>query len=144
MLRLCLSLIFAGVTLAAAASLPAPAQAQGVYTPQRGSDERVQILNGIRPQVEGTLQMPVEFIVRTMNVTNGWAFVALDPQHPGGGRIDPNRTPLDPMAHDGLTVYALLRDQGAGWETVDWVIGPGDVAWETWPADHGAPAILFQ
>lgn len=144
MLKYCLSLIFAGVALVAAASLPAPAQAQGVYTPQRGSDERVRILYGVRPLVENTLRTPVEFIVRTMNVTGGWAFVALDPQHPGGGGIDPGRTPLDMQAHDGLTTYALLRDQGAGWETVDWVIGPADAAWDAWPQQFGAPPELFR
>lgn len=138
-----LSAIFAGLAFIAASL---PATAQGVYTPSRGSDERVRILNGVRPAVENVMQTPVEFIVRTMNVYQGWAFVALDPRHPGGGSIDPRRTALanEMDMHDGLTTYALLRNQGGAWQAVDMVVGPTDVAWDAWPAQHGAPAALFR
>lgn len=137
--RLCLSLIFAGVALAAA-SLPAPAQE--VYTPQ-SSERRARILDGVRPLAENVLRTPIAFVVRTMNVSNGWAFVAVDPQHPGGGRIDPASTPLDMAMRDGLTIYALLRNSGSGWQMVDWAIGPTDAAWAPWASRYGAPAALF-
>lgn len=140
MLRICLSLVFAGLALAAA-SLPAPAQV--VYTPQAGSAARAGILDGVRPLAENILQTPVVFVVRTMNVSNSWAFVALDPQHPGGGRIDPASTPLDMREHDGLTIYALLRNTGSGWQMVDWSIGPTDAAWAPWASRFGAPAEIF-
>ncbi|WP_434051261.1 MAG: hypothetical protein RDA78_18340 [Roseibium sp.] len=116
--------LMAGVTLSAAA--------QSVYEPSRGSAERRDILNAIRPMVEARVGPPVEFVVSWMRSGAGWAFVNVNPQRPGGGRIDPFLTTFASQAEymDGLSTYALLRYQYDRWNLVDFVVGPTDVFWD--------------
>ena len=43
-----------------------------------------------------------------------------------------------------LHVALLRRDEDSdAWTLVDHAIGPGDVAWLTWPTTHAAPRQLF-
>lgn len=122
---------------------PSIAAAQS-HTPARGTPERAAILGGLRPVIEAQLNPPVEFVVRTMNVSKGWAFVAVDPQRPGGGKIAFSSTRItDSSFYDGLTTYALLKFQSGRWHVIDKVIGPTDVAWEGWAKAYGAPGIIF-
>jgi len=119
-----------------------------VHTPERGSSERADILDAVRPAAEAMLHPPVEFVVEKMKVAAGWAFVQLEPQRPGGGRIDPAQTRLAEDAAagalDGLTTYALLWYRNGRWNLIAWVIGPTDVAWDPWPVWYGAPDAIFQ
>ena len=88
---------------------------------------------------------PVEFLVSSMRVSDGWAFCILEPQRPGGGAIDPAQTAYAGEAAfmDGLTVYALARHAHGRWHLIDSVTGPTDVAFEPWPRFYGAPAAIF-
>lgn len=122
-----------------------PVAAQSVHTPPAGSADRAAILEEVRVPVELMLHPPVEFVVKRINVGGGWAFVALEPQRPGGGRIpvETTRFAQDAGAMDGLTTFALLREANGRWHLIDWVVGPTDVAWDWWPEHFGAPRALF-
>lgn len=127
------------------AAIAFPAGAASVYTPGRGDPERKAILDAVRPRIEAEMRGPVEFVVRVLNVMNGWAFAVLDPQRPGGRPINPADTvhAADAEYMDGLTVYALVRKSGSRWGLIDSVTGPTDVAYDPWPDDYGAPRAIF-
>lgn len=115
------------------------------YHPERGTAERADILDAIRPAIVAQMRGPVEFVVREMRVQDGWAFVVVDPQRPGGGAIDPYETSFADDADflDGLTVYALTQNTNGRWNLIDHVVGPTDVAYEPWPQFYGAPKEIF-
>ncbi len=121
-----------------------PVSAQSVYEPARGSAERSNVLNAVRPMVEARLNPPVEFIVDWLRIGGQWAFVSLAPQRPGGGAIDLRRTTFAGEADymDGVQTYALLRYQYNRWNLVDFVIGPTDVFWHGDPLYTQVPAGL--
>ena len=104
--------------------------AQEVYTPERGTQERKAVLDAIRPILEARVGPPVEFVVSWLRIYGDWAFVAVNPQRPGGGRIDPN-SPTYRMweDQDGLGTYVLLKQAYGQWNIVDFAIGPTDVFW---------------
>ncbi|WP_209017274.1 hypothetical protein [Roseibium aggregatum] len=118
--------------------------AQSVYEPARGSGERGAILNTLRPMLEARVGPPVEFIVNWLRAGEGWAFVQVSPQRPGGNPIDLRRTTfasqLDYM--DGIVTYALLRYQHDRWNLIDFVIGPTDVFWQGDPLYERLPRGL--
>ena len=105
------------------------------------------VLDGLRPAIEADLGQPVQFVVQSLKTQGGWAFAIVRPQQPNGREIDFRRTRygeyMDGGIWDGPTTYALLRNTGGRWRTVDFVIGPTDVAWEGWPQEHGAPRAIF-
>lgn len=68
------------------------ALAQAFREPAKGSAERSAILDTLRPAVEEEMRGPVEFVVTTIRVSPNWAFVQVEPQRPGGGAIDPEKT----------------------------------------------------
>lgn len=109
-----------------------PTIAQSTYEPPRGSAERKEVLDAVRPLMEAHVHAPVEFVVNWMRVGNSWAFVGVSPQRPGGRPIDPRGTFLADQAEymDGLHTYALLRHQYGRWNIVDFAIGPTDAFWD--------------
>lgn len=129
---------------AAALTLVRPASAAPVE-PARGSAERSAIMNALRPKLEVLLGGPVEFVVRHLLVEHGFAFAIVDPQRPGGGRIDLSETLYAGEGDfmDGLTTYALLSRANGVWGLVDSVTGPTDVAYWGWWDYYGAPRSIF-
>ncbi len=127
------------------AAAVSPALAGSVYTPGRGDPDRKAILNSVRPRIEHETRGAVEFVVRTLNVMDDWAFAVLDPQRPGGRqiRIEDTIHAADADFMDGLTVYALSRRTSGGWRLVESVTGPTDVAYDPWPEIFGAPRAIF-
>lgn len=123
----------------------AMARAESPYEPARGSVERKQILNAVRPLVEARFAPPVEFVVDWMRSANGWAFVGLNPQRPGGTPIDLRDTLYaDQMDYmDGAQTYALLRFAYKRWNIVDYAVGPTDVFWQGDPLYRQVPATLL-
>lgn len=105
------------------------------------------VLDGLHPAIEADLGQPVQFVVQSLKAQGAWAFAIVTPQQPSGREIDFRRTRygeyMDGGIWDGPTTYALLRNTGGRWRTVDFVIGPTDVAWEGWPQEHGAPRAIF-
>jgi hypothetical protein len=108
--------------------------AQAWYEPARGSKERRDIMDAMRPVIEAKLNPPVEFVVHDLRVLGNWAFAQVDPQRPGGGRIDIRRTMLRDFAEhlDGLRTEAILQRRNGRWYTVDHAIGATDVWFLTW------------
>ena len=62
-----LGMILAGLSLAQAAEPPA------------GSPLRAMVLDTLRPRVERDLGQPVKFVISTLNVDGGWAYVSAAP-----------------------------------------------------------------
>lgn len=120
------------------------ASAQAVHEPARGSAERSEILNAVRPLVEARVGPPVEFAVNWMRAGDSWAFVQLGPQRPGGGAIDIARTTYAQNAEymDGLVTFALLRRQYDRWNLVDFAVGPTDAFWQGDPLYARVPQGL--
>lgn len=118
-----------------------------IHTPPKGSPLRALLLDTARPAFEREVGAPVEFVVRTLNVMDGWAFGNVKLQRPGGVPIDWRRTKFaDDLAHGMLEAesnFFLLQDTGRGWRLVEYVIGPTDVAWDWWRQQHDLPYELF-
>lgn len=58
--------------------------ADTVSTPAPGSSVRRAILDAMRTEMRRFDRRPVEFVVRHLRVQSGWAWLAVDPQSPGG------------------------------------------------------------
>ena len=133
--------------LALLAGFAAPATAQRVHTPERGSPERTAILDGLRQAVAREIGVTLRFEVRDLRMLNGWAFADVKPIHPrGSGTYDYAGTPLEEEWNEGLMddgIVALLRLRDGRWTVVQMAIGPTDVAWEGWDDEFGAPSALF-
>ena len=125
----------------------APASAQRVRTPDRGSPERAAIIDGLRQAVADEIGATLRFEVRDLRVLNGWAFADVSPINPrGGGPYDYAGTSLEEEWREGLMddgIVALLRLRDGRWRVVEMAIGPTDVAWEGWDEEFGAPPQLF-
>lgn len=121
------------------------ARAGSIYTPPSGSPERTAIMNGLRPIVENDMGKPIEFVVGSLKVCDGFAFVNVTPQRPGGRAISLRETTYADSADtmDGVVTYALLQKHGDRWAVLTYVVGPTDLAWSTWADDFGAPKSLF-
>ncbi len=104
-------LVAALAMLLVAAATSGGALAQRAYEPARGTAERAELMDAIRPLVEARVGPPVEFVVDRLRVAGDWAFAIVQPQRPGGGAIDMYatvyRNQMDFM--DGLGTYVLLR-----------------------------------
>jgi hypothetical protein len=122
--------VFATVSLLLIASA-ASAQYEKPYEPARGTQERKDLMNAIRPLVEARVYPPVEFVIDRLRVSGNWAFAIVSPQRPGGKPIDLSATALRQQAEymDGITTYALLVRAYGRWNIVDYAIGPTDVFW---------------
>jgi hypothetical protein len=100
--------------------------------------ERRAVLDALRPAVEARLGPSVEFVVQTMNVAGGWAFVVAEPRRKSGTPIDGRAVFGDDFDNmDGLRIDAVLRRQRAGWTLIDHSVGATDV----WYCDVGPREI---
>lgn len=125
-------------------TVSAHAQAQTAYEPARGTQERKDLMNAIRPLVEARVAPPVEFVIDRLRVSGNWAFAIVSPQRPGGTPIDMSRTALREQAEymDNITTYALLMRAYGRWNIVDYAIGPTDVFWYGDPLYNQLPPGL--
>ena len=107
--------------------------------PARGSTTRAQLMEAIRPHAEWRLGSPVEFVIHDLRQSGALAFASVHAQRPGGGAIDPTRTPgylRGEIALDGsdwASLQALYVRSGSTWVAVHWVMGAGDVWWAWGP-----------
>jgi hypothetical protein len=131
-----------GLAALAAALSPIALAARGaaaVHTPGQGSAERRAILDAVRPRVVRDLGGPIEFVVRTLRVSGDHAFVGLEPQRPGGGRIVPRNTRIGREMlrelgtldmFDCCHTEALLKRTRGVWRVEEIGIGTTDVWYE--------------
>jgi hypothetical protein len=87
------------------------------------------VLDALRPTVEAKLGPNVEFVVTTIRVGDGWAFVQAEPQRKGGRAINGSAYfPNDWENMDGLTTTAVLKFEKGRWNLIEYAIGATD-AW---------------
>jgi hypothetical protein len=116
-------------------------------TPATNSPERQAILKPALADVVGALGKPAQLDVSSLRVSGEWAFVYASIQSPGGQPIEYADTPFAEAAEAGMksNVYAaLLRGHATEWKLVTSVVGPTDMAWAPWAAQHGAPEAIFE
>lgn len=111
-----------------------PGSALAWFEPERGSDLRKELMNAIRPQAEGELGAPVQFVVDSLRVEGNVAFATLQPQRPGGTQIRWEDTELaargeEAVAYDGLTIHVLYALSDTAWEVFAWSVGATDAWW---------------
>ena len=117
--------------------LSTPVLADDWYEPQRGTQERRDLMDAIRPHAWWKLGAPVQFVVHELRVSGDHAFAMLTPQRPGGAAIDPAQTPAaqrDPYFAedlDGVHMQALFTKSGNTWVAVDHSVGATE-AWWAW------------
>ena len=76
-----------------------------------------------------------------------WVFLIAHMRNAAGQRFDYAGTDLYKAAQAGTVsdlCAALLHREDGVWKMIEIAVGPTDVAWETWPATHKAPASLFK
>ncbi|MEO1493345.1 MAG: hypothetical protein AAFV19_14415 [Pseudomonadota bacterium] len=111
--------VLSGLLVAFAVLNTPPVAAQSGYEPKRGTAERKQLMNAIRPFAEEKLGKPVQFVVKDLIVNGSVGYAALHAQRPGGKQIDMRNTPdarqygYDENMYPGI--YALYTKQGGRW-----------------------------
>lgn len=121
--------------------------AADIESPPKGSPLRASLLDAARPTFEQEVGAPVEFVVNTLNVMDGWAYGDVKLQRPGGVPIDWSRTKFaedvaQGMIETGHNLFLLQQGEG-GWALVEYAVGPTDVAWDWWRQQRKLPAELF-
>ena len=132
--------------LAAAMLLASIASLAAQTTPPRGSPQRAELMDALRPAVMTEIGGPIEFVVKELRVMPPWAYAFERPQRPGGTPIDWRRTKFREDYAAGAMgddVMALLRHDGARWNVVEYAIGPTDVTWDGWRQERRLPRRLF-
>ncbi|PQM46987.1 hypothetical protein [Mycobacterium talmoniae] len=115
------------------------ASADPVTSPDPTSTDGQAILKPALADLTTQLGKPAKLDVKTLNVSQGWAYVNGFIKAPDGQWIDYTGTPFEVGSHSKRYV-ALLRDGGQGWSLVTSRVGPSDVAWANWGEEYGAPA----
>ncbi len=126
--------------------LTSPVFAGDFETPAQGTPERAAIMDGLREPVAAVLRQPVIFVVDTLRVGDGWAFLVGTPRAEDGGPVDYRGTKYGDAIEAGAfddAIAALLRNNEGRWTVVDYSIGHTDVVWDTWDTEYGAPRALF-
>jgi hypothetical protein len=120
------------------------ADAQAVYTPEKGSVERAAILKVIRVPVEKAYKQKIVFVIEQFNVQGAWAFISATPTLPSGGPPSVKGTGFEGYedAYDN-NFFGLLRKSGGKWRLVDHGIGCTDVCYADWWRRHKAPKAIF-
>ena len=142
MIRTILALMLWTAACASAAAAPQ------VTSPARGSSLRAEILNALRPTIEGETGGPVQFVITAINVMGPWAYVDAKPQRPDGRPINwratKYRRDYEADVFSGLVLALLLQKQDGSWIVVGTFIGPTDVAWYEWVDKYKLPEALFK
>ena len=115
-------------------------------TPPLGSSERKAVLDAARVPVEADLGQGIVFQVKALRVTPEWAFVYGTPKRPDGKAIDYSKSIYAQDVKDGTFnegAAVLLAREGAGWRVVTYSVGFGDVVWDSWDEEFGAPTWLW-
>jgi hypothetical protein len=137
------NIIFA---LSIIAVLASAALAQGVYTPEKDSAVRKDILNTLRKPVEKELNQKIVFVINDFKVSGNWAFISGEPQTPSGERPDYSATPYREQVESDMfdnNFFALLKKTGKKWKVVTYALGCTDVCYLEWWKEYKAPKAIF-
>ena len=142
-----LRIMTGGLLFALSLLLTGAVQAASHYhTPQRGSAERQAIMDAARVPVSAAIGRTVIFRVSVLRSDGDWAYLQAKPRNPDGSALDWSRTRFaEDWAMDAMSdvIMVLLRRSGSGFQVVDHIIGPTDVAWYEWLDRYGLPEALF-
>src|SRR6478672_1410137 len=109
-LLLIIVFVFAGVTLA-----------QTVLHPAKGSPERTELLDSLRPTVENELKQKIVFVINTISVQGSWAFIDGRLQTTDGKVPSWKGTKYADAAKYGAQsdgISALLKRSGSSWRII--------------------------
>jgi hypothetical protein len=144
------ALLIAVVALAAACSPPAATTTETLETPTAPAPDATTqaLLTALTPVVAQDVGQPVSLQTTNVNVRDEWAFVIAQPKKPDGSAIDWSTTSFAQRAADGVldgdgTTYALLKNENGSWTVLEHAIGPTDVAYIDWAAEHGVPPDIL-
>jgi hypothetical protein len=103
----------------------------------------------LAPTISEEIGVPVTLQVRHLAVMNEWAWLIADPRQADGAALDWSASNLASAYENGAmdesgATYALFTRENGAWRVVAYTIAPTDVAWESWPEQYGAPALLFE
>jgi hypothetical protein len=136
-----------GIALLTAILLPLQALAEAKFdTPKMGSAARKAVLDAARVPVEKDLGQPIVFQVKTLRVTPDWAFVHGMPKRLDGKPVDYAKSIYAQDVKEGTfsgEAAVLLARDGTGWRLITYSVGFGDVVWDSWDEEFGAPAWLW-
>lgn len=146
-------LIAALVGLAAACTPPAATttetpEAPAAPPPGAIDPQTQSLLNVLDPVLSAGIGQPVSLQPTTVNVRDEWAFIIGQPRKPDGTAIDWSTTSLAQRAADGVLdgdgqTFALLKNVNGGWEVLEYVVGPTDVAHIEWAGKYGVPPDIL-
>jgi len=91
----------------------------------RANPERKPIMDALRPAAKKDLGPPVEFVVRTLNISGNFAYAEVEAQRKGGGRIDIARTPFGRSNTDALDfvdcchIQSILLKKKGRWVEIE-------------------------
>lgn len=104
------------------------------------------LLSLAKAPAEHDLGKTVDIDADRLDRLGHWAFLLGQLCDVGDDRIDYSDTPYAETASEGgrSNVYAaLFKQHDDDWSIVAHATGPTDVAWLSWPEEHGAPGALF-
>jgi hypothetical protein len=119
----------------------------GPVTPPPGSSERKAICDALRAPVIKEFGVKPIFVISTLNVLDGWAFLIGELKRADGSPY--NAAKLDAERNgsgrpfDGDSVYGILRKKGGRWRVLACHVGPTDASFVIWRREFGAPLELF-
>jgi hypothetical protein len=119
---------------------------QSVYTPEKGSPERKEILDALRIPVERDLKQPIVFVTDNFKVQGVWAFVGGSPNSANGGAPNYAGTKYAEAKSEGAfdnNFFALLKKTNGKWRVTTYAIGCTDVCFSDWWKRYRAPKAIF-
>lgn len=83
----------------------------------RGSADRAQLMDALRPRVVRDYGGSVEFVVREIRIAAGYAYVSAKPQRPGGGPLTDCIQGIMECKGD---LHALFQGRTGQWTLIDY------------------------
>ncbi len=119
----------------------------GPVTPPSGSAERKAICDALRVPVVDEFGVRPIFVISTLNVLDGWAFLIGELKRTDGSpynaeRLDAERNG-EGRPFDGDSIYGILRKKNGRWRALACSVGPTDASFVIWRREFGAPLELF-
>lgn len=121
------------LALLLAISTATPSAGQSWHEPARGTTDRADLMDAIRPHAEYMLGQAVKFRVDTLRVAGDRAFAVLQPLDAGGAEVRLEGAPMLARSgdaadfYDGSRIDVLYIKSGRVWVALHWAIGATDV-----------------
>ena len=116
-------------------------------TKDRESADRTSILNIVRSKVKPQIKQDVTFVVRSLHIKNGYAFLKGNIKYADGKEIDFSKTIFKDAEKEGMfdgnSIYALCKKVNGKWKYLVHAVGPTDVVYACWASTYKAPKELF-